>query len=131
MVTSIKQTGFKHTALRITPEMHAKLHAAASASGRSYNAEIVARLQSSFDTTSAAFPPLVGQAVKDEMKARGGSEADALLRLVLAAQANGGTIFHAQLTSKTTFHEFLEMLDKGKTIIPKGTPMRFEIVQED
>jgi len=117
--------------LRIPPELKESLVNASSRWNRTLTAEIVARLQASFEVNASALPSLVEQAVKAEMKARGGSESDALIRLVLVAQANGGTIFHAQLTSKTTFHEFLEMLNKGKTIIPKGTPMRFEIGQEE
>lgn len=49
MATSINQDDFQKTALRLPKELHAQLHAAAQESGRSYNAEIIARLQSSFD----------------------------------------------------------------------------------
>ena len=50
MVTRLNQSDFVKTALRLPPDVHAKIHEAASATGRSYNAEIVARLQSSFQT---------------------------------------------------------------------------------
>lgn len=126
MVTSIKQTGFKHTALRITPEMHAKLHAAASASGRSYNAEIVARLQSSFDTTSAALPPLVDQAVKDEMKAHGGSETDALLRLVLSGWSNGGQVLSIRIAPGMTLKEVSDAMN----VMVKAAPNVGNVVVE-
>lgn len=50
MVTRLNQSDFVKTALRLPPDVHAKIHEAASATGRSYNAEIVARLQASFQT---------------------------------------------------------------------------------
>lgn len=49
MVTRLNQSDFVKTALRLPPDLHAMLHQAAEASGRSYNAEIVARLQASFE----------------------------------------------------------------------------------
>ncbi len=48
MVTRLNQADYIKTALRLPPEIHAKLHDAADDSGRSYNAEIVARLADSF-----------------------------------------------------------------------------------
>lgn len=48
MATNISQDDFHKTGLRLPRDLHARLHEAAAESGRSYNAEIVARLQSSF-----------------------------------------------------------------------------------
>lgn len=48
MVTSVNQSDFVKTALRLPPDVHVRLHEAAQANGRSYNAEIIARLQESF-----------------------------------------------------------------------------------
>jgi predicted DNA-binding protein len=45
MATNKPQDDYKKTALRLPPELHERLHEAATASGRSYNAEIVARLE--------------------------------------------------------------------------------------
>lgn len=42
------QADFVKTALRLPPELHAQLHASAKESGRTYNAEILARLEQSF-----------------------------------------------------------------------------------
>lgn len=117
--------------LRLMPELRLQIEGAARANGRSLNAEVTARLQTSFEVNPAALPPLVEQAVKGEMTARGGDKTAALIRLVLAAQAKGGTIFYAQLTSKTKFHEFLAMLDAGKTIIPPDASIQFEITPEN
>lgn len=40
---------FIRTALRVPPNLHMELHAAAAAANRTFNAEIVARLQQSFN----------------------------------------------------------------------------------
>ena len=53
MATRINQSDFVKTALRLPPDVHAMVHEAAAASGRSYNAEIVARLQASFQTNES------------------------------------------------------------------------------
>lgn len=49
MATSIDQKNFVKTALRLPPELHAAVHEAAQKEGRSYNAELVGRIQRSFD----------------------------------------------------------------------------------
>lgn len=61
MVTRLNQSDFVKTALRLPPDVHAKIHEAASATGRSYNAEIVARLQSTF-ASHGVMPPMGGGA---------------------------------------------------------------------
>jgi hypothetical protein len=48
MATSIDQKTHIRTALRVPPELHAQIHEAAAASGRSFNAEIIHRLERSF-----------------------------------------------------------------------------------
>lgn len=50
MATNAPQDDWHKTGLRLPKELHQQLHEAAAASGRSYNAEIVARLQESFET---------------------------------------------------------------------------------
>lgn len=42
------QDDYIRTALRVPPELHAQIHASAKANNRTFNAEIVARLQSTF-----------------------------------------------------------------------------------
>lgn len=49
MATSIDQKNFVKTALRLPPELHAAVHESAQKSGRSYNAELVERIQGSFE----------------------------------------------------------------------------------
>jgi len=45
-----QQDDFIRTALRVPPALHKALHESASAANRTFNAEILARLQASFDT---------------------------------------------------------------------------------
>lgn len=54
MATSNPQDDFQKTALRLPRDLHANLHEAAAQSGRSYNAEIVARLHASFNALPTA-----------------------------------------------------------------------------
>jgi hypothetical protein len=54
MATSIDQKNFVKTALRLPPELHAAVHEAAQKNGRSYNAELVERVQRSFETEERA-----------------------------------------------------------------------------
>jgi len=49
------QDDFIRTALRVPPDLHKQIHDAARASNRTFNAEIVARLQASFSDQSS--PP--------------------------------------------------------------------------
>lgn len=49
MATSIDQKNFVKTALRLPPDLHAAVHEEAQRNGRSYNAELVERIQGSFD----------------------------------------------------------------------------------
>lgn len=45
MATSIDQSNFVKTALRLPPELHAAVHACAKESGRSYNGELIALIE--------------------------------------------------------------------------------------
>lgn len=54
MATNIPQDDFHKTGLRLPKDLHERLHEAAAASGRSYNGEIVNRLEGSFTPTADA-----------------------------------------------------------------------------
>lgn len=56
MATRVKQENYVKTALRLPPELHASLHEAAEKSGRTYNAEIILRLQQTFEKAPKAEP---------------------------------------------------------------------------
>lgn len=53
MATSTNQTDFVKTALRLPPKLHEQIHAAAAESGRTYNAELVNRLDASLNETGS------------------------------------------------------------------------------
>lgn len=50
------QDDYIRTALRVPPDLHAQLHEAAKGNNRTFNAEIVARLQESFDGVAILTP---------------------------------------------------------------------------
>lgn len=64
------QDDYIRTALRVPPELHAQIHESAKVNNRTFNAEIVARLEGSFAPTS----PIGGQ---------GGSMAQEITRMSL------------------------------------------------
>lgn len=55
MATNKPQTDYQKQGVRIPKDLHARIHKAAASSGRSYNSELIARLQGSFDQDEAAF----------------------------------------------------------------------------
>lgn len=116
--------------IRLTSELKQSIEEAAKASSRTLNSEIVKRLQASFESIPA-LPFPVQAAIDEELRERGGTKEEALTRIALAAQAHGGTIFHAQFTSKTKFEEILAMLEAGKKVIPANSTILFEITPED
>jgi hypothetical protein len=103
-----------------------QIEEAARINGRSLNAEVTARLQASFEPNPAALPPLVDQAVKDEMQARGGSEADALLRLVLAGQSNGGQVLSIRIAPGMTLKEVHDAIGAMVEAVPNAANVVIE-----
>jgi hypothetical protein len=58
MATNAPQDDWHKTGLRLPKDLHGKLHEAAAESGRSYNGEILARLQQSFDGPQQSVPTI-------------------------------------------------------------------------
>lgn len=108
------------TALRVPPDLHACLHEAAKLAGRSYNAEIVHRLQQSFQAIEPTpdFPEEVVMAVQDEMDARGGTFTEALTRLVQVGQTQGGTIFSIRVAPGMTTETMRQAIKASEKIVP-------------
>ena len=73
------------TALRLPPELHAQLHAAAAESGRSYNGEILQRLARSFEggTNAEEFRQAVELAVARERALQALGTLDTALATIL------------------------------------------------
>lgn len=87
------QDDFIRTALRVPPDLHKAIHEAASSANRTFNAEIVARLQASFnlepgitDAKRVELVQLVNAAVNEQI-----GRITASLTLPMATvQATGG-----------------------------------------
>lgn len=63
MATNKPQVDYQKQGVRIPKDLHARIHEAAAASGRSYNSELIARLEASFVNTAtshASMPPMGG-----------------------------------------------------------------------
>ena len=103
--------------IRFPGDLKTSIENAAASANRSMNSEIVARLKLSLES-ARALPDLVLEAVENERAERGGSDAAALTRLVLAGQAHGGTILYLTLDQKTTVKQIQQMLEAGKAVIP-------------
>lgn len=69
-----QQDDFIRTALRVPPDLHKSLHASATENNRTFNAEIVARLQQSFnlepmkETKRSEIMEIVNQALDERME---------------------------------------------------------------
>lgn len=111
---------------RIPAELRDKLDAAAKDNNRSLTGELIARLQSTFDATSTAFPFAIEQAIEDEQRERGGTREEALARLVLAGQSNGGTVLHLVVSKGMSLKEINEALKSAEKVIPPAASLIFE-----
>jgi hypothetical protein len=82
MATTQPQDDFQKTALRLPRDLHEKVVSAANASGRSMNAEIIARLQASFSPSENALPPHLRLDVEAWAERRGLNFVAALERVI-------------------------------------------------
>lgn len=112
--------------IRLPAELKRSIEETAKASGRTLNAEIVARIQGSYTTPFNELPLAIKNAIADEIEDRGGTEEEALLRLVLAGLAQGGTLLYVTLTPGTKYEQFKELLKAGETVIPPGASLIME-----
>lgn len=62
------QDDYIRTALRVPPELHARIHEAAKTNTRTFNAEIVARLQASFEAPPSGTLPARTTATPDDLE---------------------------------------------------------------
>lgn len=105
--------------LRMPPSLKGEVTAAAQVAGRSMNAEIISRLQSSFcapDYIALPFP--VVQAVAAAMEDGGLTQEVALTQLVLAGQSKGGTVLHLHIAPGTTAKDVHTALTAALKLIP-------------
>jgi hypothetical protein len=104
--------------LRLLPELRNQIEDAARTNGRSLNAEVTARLQSSFKPVIADLPFAVAQAVESLVEDEGFTPEEALSRLVLAGQSQGGTVLHIRLAPGTTAREMHDLLKIALKAVP-------------
>lgn len=111
--------------IRMPSELKGTLVSAADTSQRTLTAEIVHRLQQSFQAADSTptFPAEVMVAVREEMDARGGTFTEALTRLVLAGHSDGGTLFTVRAARNTTYATILEAVQASKTVIPASAKL--------
>ena len=106
--------------------LHEQLHNAAEASGRSYNAEIVARLQQSFDSTPVD-DPNVKRVVEEFAKLRDMSYRDALMLLVTAgSQPDAPQIVHIRVGAGATMQEVKEIIKEAANVAHPGASVIYE-----
>lgn len=111
--------------LRLPADLKEEVTRAAFVSGRSFNAEVAARLKSSFQA-APALPLTIQQAVQDEVEARGGTPQEALARLVLLGQSKGGTVFQVTLLPGVKLKDISAVIEAAKLVIPPNADMFME-----
>lgn len=92
------------------------------------------RLQASLDGPGGApLPPEVEQAIEAEQKERGGTREEALIRLVLAGQAQGGTVVNLRVGPGTSIPKLHAILDVAmKALKPEAkTVVTLDATQPD
>lgn len=103
--------------LRLPADLKDEVTKAAFVAGRSFNAEVAARLRASFET-AAQLPATVADAVEEEVLARGGTADEALERLVLLGQSHGGTIFQVKVPPRMKLKDVTTLLEAARKVIP-------------
>ena len=103
--------------MRVPADLHAAIHASAAAGNRTFNAELIARLQSSFGLISS-LPLMVQDAVEDMAEAKKCTPEAALIDLVLAGQSNGGTVLNIRIAPGMTIKEVHELLGAMMAKVP-------------
>lgn len=113
--------------LRLSADLKDQVTKAAFVMGRSFNSEVAARLTASFeDPSHEHLPETVRNAVEHEQEARGGTSEEALTRLVLAGQSQGGTILHLVVQKGMSMKEIREALQASEKVIPPEASVIFE-----
>lgn len=103
-----RQDDYIRTALRLPPDMHKALHESADASGKSFNAEIIARLQASFAEQTQGV---------DRDAAIASSTAEAMLKALDRANEHGKL-----LLKKVEAIEARLIQPEGTSLFKAGTP---------
>jgi hypothetical protein len=112
--------------LRMLPEQREKIEEAARVSGRSMNAEIVARLQASFEDDKG-LPEGVRMAVEDAAEDWGVSFEEALERAVIGGVSpNAPQVIMIRPKSGMTVEEMKQLFQVGSQCAHPGATVYFE-----
>lgn len=103
--------------LRLPQDLKDQVTKAAFVSGRSFNAEVTARLQGSFDFVKL-LPLMVQDAIATEAEDSGISQMEALEKLVLAGQSQGGQVLNLKIGPGTTTQQVRDALNVALELAP-------------
>lgn len=102
---------------RFPDGLRERLSEVAKSNGRSMNAEIVTRLQGSFDFVKL-LPFGVQEAMVSEAEESGTSPMEALEKLVLAGQSQGGQVLNLKIGPGTTTKQVRDALNIALEMAP-------------
>ena len=113
--------------IRLTGELKQSIEQAATAAGRTMNAEVVNRLKASFEERETApLPFAVQQAVDDMVEETSCTPEEALTTLVLKGQSQGGTVLNIHVGPNTTVKQVREAINAAQGLIPDNAGIIFE-----
>ena len=107
--------------LRIPKTLHADLMRHAYTTSKSNNAEIIGRLQASFEATTPPLPKAVQSAVEREVARNGGTHEDALVRLVELGEQRSGMVLNLTVHKGMTVQDLSTALQGLAEALPAGT----------
>lgn len=109
--------------LRLQPDLKERIEAAAKANGRSMNAEIVSRLEASFEGSFVSqLSPAQRVLVEMRAKERNMSEDQALAELIVAGQAHGApAVIYLQVQPGTSPDTFMDAFLMARKHFPEAT----------
>lgn len=113
--------------LRMQDELKYQVTRAAFIAGRSMNAEIVNRLKASFENKEpAALPISVQNAINDLAESTSCTPEEALVKLVLKGQSQGGTVLHLTVSPNTTMQQVRDAINTASELVPANSNIVFE-----
>ena len=114
----MEEDRYTRITLRIPKELHAALTAEADATSKSLNAEIIARLQASFDPAQG-LPSVVRSEVDNEAERLGISPQEALASLVLAGSQPGAPmVLYIKADPSMSLDQYSALFEAAKKNIP-------------
>jgi len=111
--------------LRIPKDLLQQVNRSARDTSKSQNAEIVGRLQGSFDFM-AVLPPAIRDAVAEVVEAKNCTPEAALADLVLAGQSNGGQVLNIRIAPGMTLKEIRDAPAWMSEVVPNATSVVVE-----